>query len=59
MLVNHLVYHAVYIFVGYNKDGNKTLIIMRKYLLQVAENIYDYINPVVVCNTPEIITVSY
>lgn len=45
--------------ISVNADVNGSLNIMRKYLLQVAENIYDYIDPVVVCSTPEIITVSY
>ena len=45
--------------ISVNADVNGSLNIMRKYLLQVAENIYDYINPVEVCSTPEIITVSY
>ena len=45
--------------ISVNADVNGSLNIMRKYLLQVAENIYDYINSVAVCSTPEIITVSY
>lgn len=45
--------------ISVNADVNGSYNIMRKYLLQVAENIYDYIDPVVVCSTPEIITVSY